>query len=434
MFPPLAERLDWSAEALSAAQDEALRHLVRVAIAGSSWHRERLSDIDVGSLHAADLGQLPVMSKDDLMDNFDDIVTDRRLTRELCERHVDALMGDDYLLDEYHVVASGGSSGRRGVFVYGWDAWATVYASINRFPARFAASQPRTGRAPVIASVAAAVPSHFSAAIGATFSDASLPRHAISVTERMESIVDQLNELQPTRLMGYSSFLPRLAREAREGRLRIRPDLVTAISEPLLPEDRAELELTWEAPVASAYGMSEGLFCGFCGYGSHLPDDLCLLEPIGLDGAPVAAGVTSTTVYVTNLFNTVLPLIRYEVTDEVTVLDGPCACGSSFRRIADPLGRLDDTFTYPDGTAVHPHVFRDVLGNQQLIEYQVQQTPSGADIVVVGRGDVDSANLAHRLEESLRHLGLRHPVVRVVPVNAIARQPSGKLKRFVPLS
>ena len=44
------------------------------------------------------------MTKSDLMDNFDDIVTDPRLTRALCERHLEQSV-EPYLLDEYHVVA-----------------------------------------------------------------------------------------------------------------------------------------------------------------------------------------------------------------------------------------------------------------------------------------------------------------------------------------
>jgi phenylacetate-CoA ligase len=114
------------------------------------------------------------------------------------------------------------------------------------------------------------------------------------------------------------------------------------------------------------------LFTGFCGQASHLPDDLCIVEPVGSDGRPVPDGVASQRVYVTNLYNHALPLIRFEITDEVTVLGGTCLCGSQFRRIADPQGRLDDTFVYIGGVRVHPHLFRSVLGEQRhIVEYQV---------------------------------------------------------------
>ena len=207
-----------------------------------------------------------------------------------------------------------------------------------------------------------------------------------------------------------------------------------AISEPLLPEIRALLEHTWDARVASLYGMSEGLSAGFCGHATHLPDDLCLLEPIGPGGETARPGETSERVYVTNLYNRVLPLIRFEVSDEVTVLDGPCRCGSAFRRIADPLGRVDDTFTYANHVAVHPHVFRSLLGDEHLIEYQVRQTRSGADITAVATSSFDADEVARAIRDSLHHLGLDQPTVAINLVQHLDRQPSGKLRRFIPMT
>lgn len=33
----------------------------------------------------------------------------------------------------------------------------------------------------------------------------------------------------------------------------------------------------WDVPIGNRYGMSEGVFAGFCGRGIHLPDDLARL-------------------------------------------------------------------------------------------------------------------------------------------------------------
>ena len=116
------------------------------------------------------------------------------------------------------------------------------------------------------------------------------------------------------------------------------------------------------------------------------------------------------------------------------IVPGPCPCGSALRRIGDPQGRLDDTFAYPDGTSVHPHVFRDVLGQHPtLIEYQVRQTTRGADIAIVTEGPIDEAALAGGVAVALQRVGMAQPVVIVDLVTAIDRQSSGKLKRFVPL-
>ena len=92
-------------------------------------------------------------------------------------------------------------------------------------------------------------------------------------------------------------------------------------------------------------------------------------------GKPVPPGVRSAKIYVTNLINPLLPLIRYEITDEVTVLNEPCACGSAFTRVADIQGRNDDVFVYANGIAVHPHVFRSRLAQ----ESDRQRVPGAPD-------------------------------------------------------
>jgi phenylacetate-CoA ligase len=170
------------------------------------------------------------------------------------------------------------------------------------------------------------------------------------VTQPIGQIAAGLNAYQPTALMGYPSMLALLAVEARAGRLRILPRRVITTSEPLLPEVRRALTGAFCAPVANMYGTSEagpiGVGC-FRGPGIHLCDDLVIVEPVDLAGRPVPPGVRSDKIYVTAISNPTLPLIRFELTDQVTFLDRPCPCGSAHQLIADVQGRLDDVFVYP---------------------------------------------------------------------------------------
>jgi phenylacetate-CoA ligase len=132
LLPEHVQRLRWPAERLRQERRDRLRDLLRVAVGQSPWHRERLGGIDPGRFEEADLAGLPVMTKDDLMANWDGVVTDRRLTLDQVEGHLAGLESDAYLFDDVHAVASGGSSGRRGIFVFGWEAWATAYAGFMR--------------------------------------------------------------------------------------------------------------------------------------------------------------------------------------------------------------------------------------------------------------------------------------------------------------
>jgi hypothetical protein len=56
-----------------------------------------------------------VWAKAGAMEHWDEIVTDRRLTLELAETHLERVVsqGPAYLLGDYQVVTSGGSSGTR---------------------------------------------------------------------------------------------------------------------------------------------------------------------------------------------------------------------------------------------------------------------------------------------------------------------------------
>src|SRR6186997_1996506 len=117
-LPGEAERLTWPLERLYRLRDVRLRALLWTAKTRSSWHRRRLAEIDPDVVRGEDLAAIPPMTKADLMDHWDEIVTDRRLTLELAEAHLErvAAEGPAYLLGEYQVVTTGGSSGRRGVF------------------------------------------------------------------------------------------------------------------------------------------------------------------------------------------------------------------------------------------------------------------------------------------------------------------------------
>jgi phenylacetate-coenzyme A ligase PaaK-like adenylate-forming protein len=438
LVPEHVARLSWPAERLKRERRDGLRALLADAAARSPWHRRRLAGIDPRDVDEDDLRGLPTMTKADLMTNFDEIVTDARLTRRRVEAHLAAATDDDYLLDRYHAVASGGSSGERGVFVYDWDAWAVSYLAFYRHLVAMPAG--RRARSPlVMAVVAAGHPTHFSSTLTRTFSDArALAMHRFPVTLPLERIVEGLNAVRPTILNGYPSALHLLAGAARRGTLRIAPDVVLSSSEPLLPETRAALEEVFPATVLNCWGTSEAgpsaVSCG-AGAGMHVNDDLLLIEPVDAHGRPVPAGTPAAKLYLTNLFNRAQPLIRYELTDEVTVLRDPCPCGSAHSRVADIQGRQDDLFHYGGGVIVHPHIFRSRLARERgVVEYQVRQTPRGADVLLRIEEPVNTETIRRGLVADLSALGLAGPRVAVDEVALLERQDTGKLRRFVPLA
>jgi hypothetical protein len=99
------------------------------------------------------------MTKDDLMSDFYSVVTDRRLTLDAVEEHVENVDADEYLFDRFRTVTSSGSSGRRGVFVYDWDEWTTLALMQSRSRLGTADNEPRPrGAATVPVSLPASAP------------------------------------------------------------------------------------------------------------------------------------------------------------------------------------------------------------------------------------------------------------------------------------
>jgi phenylacetate-coenzyme A ligase PaaK-like adenylate-forming protein len=160
LVPEHLERLRWPVERIREERERRLRMVLGAASERSSWHAGRLADVDPATATEADLTRIPPMTKDDMMEHLDGIFTDARLSRRLVEAHVDTLVEDAYLLDEFHVFASGGSSGRRGVFVYDWNGWMWFTLSLVRFVMRARLADSELDPEAVEAVVAAEKASH----------------------------------------------------------------------------------------------------------------------------------------------------------------------------------------------------------------------------------------------------------------------------------
>jgi len=461
-IPESIRHVRWPLERIREERQRRLRSLIRVAKEKSEWHRERLTNVDPDSITEADLGKLPVMTKADLMANYDEIITDKRLTLEQLNAHVSSLKEDRYLLDNYHVIASGGTSGFRGVFVNDWDEWITtalsfrpIFLSLNPLLWRLLSFRPigkivinsrirkkKAGKPQSkaqIAAVMADIASHGSSAMGQSlfYPFAAM---AFPATLPIREIVDGLNSVQPENLAGYPSMLYQLALEAKAGRLHITPKKISSSGEPLLPHIRDIVKSVWGPSVTNLWGTSEaGLIAWSCdkGEGMHLNEDMHIIEPVDENGRPVPPGVRANKIYITNLFNHTLPLIRYEISDQVKILDGePCPCGSTFRRVEDLQGRQEDTFTYEGEVIVHPLVFVSPLEHHPYVtEFQVRQTKHGASISLLTNGPTAVEQVERDVSEYLEKSGLHNPEVSARIVDRLERTPGvAKLKRFIPLS
>jgi phenylacetate-coenzyme A ligase PaaK-like adenylate-forming protein len=429
------ERLGWDAGTLERFQRDELRKLLVHAVERSPFHARRLRGIDPEGFELEQLAELPVMSKEQMMSSFDELLTDRRLTRTRVEEHLAALGTEPRLLDgEYVCLASGGSSGLRGVFVQRLEEYLEFVACVVRrgMAGVIAAGGPPPDGHPT-GIVAAAAPVHssgFGAAIATGYPVRMIPAPA---TLPVAEVVRRLNEAQPPALLAHTSKLLTLAAERRAGRLRIKPRAITAMGETVTPEDRTTIEASFGIPLITQFVSTEGLV-GHSDPGGEvvtLADDACIVELVDANNQPVPEGVASAKALVTNLHNHTQPLIRYELTDRFT--RHPSAPNGAVRATVE--GRDDDVLHYGD-VAVDPLAIRTVMvSTPAALEYQVRQTAHGIDIAIITDGELNPTALTAALGQSLRAAGLPNPHVHVREVTDIARHPeTGKARRFIPMT
>ena len=421
----LAERERWPRERLEAFQQERLAALARYAAERSPFWRERIPRGRIS------LSEFPVLTKSELMERFDDLVTEPRLRRDELLDHLARIHDDALYLDEYRVMTSSGSSGRKAVFVYdraGWIAVLTMFLRRSDWVG-LRPGVPRTR----LAMIGGGAPTHMSRR-GAQTLDVGIHRLLpLSVTQPVEELVSALNEFRPDFVNVYPSTAGQLADEQLAGRLRLKLRGLTTNSEPLTPQLRERLEAAFGVTPTDFYATTEGLWGHECEHGSmHVFDDMCILENVDDDGRPVAPGEIGSRVLATNLFNRVQPLIRFEVSDLVAVAPEPCPCGRSLMRLRSLEGRAEDVLRIGD-VAVHPLQFGIVTADPAVREFQVVQEGHALRLRVALRNGSEGAE--ERLGECVRgrlaELGVERPEVSVERVDALERSPAGKLQVVV---
>jgi len=428
------EREYWPPERMREHQASALAALVADVASRSPFHRSRLTP-HVDRDGSVDLAALPTLGKATLMGNLDDALCDSRLRGLDLHAH---LLDDEPVLGEYRVMASSGSTGTPGLYIYSRSDWTGLLANFFRY-AEIGGIRPRLPRLR-IAGIGAPSRASMTRRVAESI-DIGLHRMLrLSVRDPLPEIVAALNSFRPDAMNVYPSVAALLADEQLAGRLRISPRVMSTSSEMRTPEMTERIERAFGIRPFNLYGTSEGLWGVECEHhqGIHLFEDWCIAENVDMDGRPVPDGEPGARLLITNLFNRTLPLIRFEVSDVVAIERGTCACGRTLPRLQAVEGRLDDILYLPgrDGNevTVHPSQFSFIAARPGVREFQLVQRREEILVRLV-LGETAASDTAAQVVEAvtglLDSLGVRDPDVRAEPVPPIERTAAGKLKMVV---
>ena len=424
----LRRRDSWSGQRLLAYQAGELARLRRYAYARSPFYRR----FHAGALDAR-LSELPVLTKAQVMEAFDELVTTLDVRLGAVEAYLAGRRGNELFRGRYYVCATAGTTGRRGVFVWNFAEWVDVITSYNR-AFDWAGSTVGLTHRVTTAVVSSANPSHQSARVGASIHSGWVPTLRLDSGDDLARIVTRLNGWQPQLLIGYASMLRLLAEEQLTGRLAIVPAFVFSASEVLTDSTRALATTAWGKPPHNVYGATETSgIAAECGQhpGMHLFEDLVITEVVDEDNQPVPPGVYGAKVLVTVLFSRTMPLIRYEMTDSVQLAaDHGCPCGRPYALLAGIQGRAQEALRFPTGDGcgrvVQPIVFHHVMDRVTAAAWQIIQRPDGLEVLLVQPHEVEQPVLAASLQAALTAQGAVAPTVRIREVAAIPRTALGK--------
>jgi putative adenylate-forming enzyme len=412
----------WSRAELIEHQQRALSDLRRHAMTHSRFYRRFHR-----GLENRPLAELPILTKAQLMDSFDELVTDTAVRRAEVEQYLANLHGNERFLDRYWVARTSGSTGHPGIFLTDLDEWSTVIASYGRAQewGGIAAKITRRTRLGVVSSL---VPWHQSARVAMSVDTPFIPVRRFDATQRLAEIVAGLNDWQPENLIVYASMSRVLAEEQLAGRLRIHPKAVMCSSEVLTEESIARVERAWGSRPVNVYAATEtaGIASDCKNRRMHLYEDLVIPEMLDEHDRPVPPGVAGAKLVVTVLFSRTQPLIRYELSDRVARSAARCDCGLPFDVLDTIEGRAEDVLQI-GGTSVHPNVFHHVLETAPVREWQVVQEADRLHVLLgAPHGPIATDRIVGAIAHELVAVGVKPPRIDVDIVDAVARTALGK--------
>jgi phenylacetate-coenzyme A ligase PaaK-like adenylate-forming protein len=424
----LLERDRWSRDDLMAYQEERARALIAHAVSKSPYYREALG----ADAAERPLAELPTLSKATLMAEFDRVITDPRLRLADLRAHLSGPDPSQSFLREYRVATTSGTTGRRSIVVFTAEE-AAAWRAVSGRPMMRMGIGPRPPR---FAALGSPSPVHVTRQV---LVPPGVPTPPVSAATPIAELVAALNAQQPELLLGAVGVWRALAEEQIAGRLRIAPKAALFSSEAVTADVRRRVRQAWGIEPMSGYAATEAPAIATSSPEHaelEIADDVVVIEIVDDDGKPVAPGRPGAKVLLTNLINYAQPLIRYELTDSVVESPLPNPAGRPWRCLLSVDGRTADILYLraPDGATVlvHPSVLGSAVAPlAEVGEYAFVYDAHGlhAHIVLTPGAAADvGERLRIALIDAVASTGAVPPLVDVLPVPALQREPGGKLR------
>lgn len=362
-----------SAAQLHHLQEQKLRAMLTHAYEHSRYYKNAFEEagLTAETVRTAHLSAFPTLDKATLLERFDDLITVSDVTQEELRRFDAEETADRKpYKGKFHVVHSSGNTGTPGYFLYDEAAWNSMLLGIIR-GALWGMSMPQIltllARGPRIAYIAATDGRYGGAmAVGDGIDGVGAKQMYLDINMPLAEWVRQLRSFRPNIIIGYPSAIKILAELVERNEVDLKVIRVISCGEPLGSSLRSYLEQVFRTRAVNFYGASESLALGVetdPAEGMLLFDDMNVIETAE-DG-----------IYLTCLYNFAQPLIRYRLSDKLT-LEAPKG-RYPLTRAVGLLGRNEDLLWFQNASGdrefLHPLAIEGFC-IQGLLDFQFRQT------------------------------------------------------------
>ena len=248
--------------------------------------------------------------------------------------------------------------------------------------------------------------------------------------DKLQAALNSFLQFRPEWVYGYSSALVAFARAnwACRGQIqRMNIKAVICSAETIQQDEVAELGRFFGAPVGIEYGAME---FGPIAYtrprkkGFHIMDDL-LVEAIRTDRE------NTYRLLVTSLYQRLVPLIRYDIGDEVKIYDSAFD-GGIITYFDEIIGRRNDVIEFSDGSFAHSesvtHAIKDEVA---VLVFQFHKWKNAMQLKLVVRPDADRSRVTSSISSKLRNINDRFSGVEIEYVEDVDVTQAGKRKWII---
>lgn len=252
----------------------------------------------------------------------------------------------------------------------------------------------------------------------------------LDINAPIDEWIIKLREFKPNIVIGYPSAVKILGELLERGAVRLDVKRVISCGEPLGASLRKYMETVFACEVINIYAASESLALGVetrTSGGLLLFDDMNIIE------------AENGKMYLTCLYNFAQPLIRYEITDSLTIKEAPDGGRYPFRMAEGLLGRNEDIPWFEDGDGrrefLHPLAIEGFC-MEGLKDYQFSQTGKDmfemeAEIVAPNLKESVKKEMLGQMRKILKEKRLGYVQFYVNFVDEIKADPATGKKRLV---